>query len=97
MFGRKPRTKVPEQVGRELDALRAQGANSVFFVDDNLIGNKRAAKDLLHFLINYQQRHGYSFRFGTEASLNLASDSELPDLFRQAGFAWVFLESNLRM
>lgn len=91
MFGRKPRTKTPEQIGRELDALRAQGATSAFFVDDNLIGNKKLAKQLLRYLVEYQRRHGYPFEFGTEASLNLAEDSELLGLFRDAGFAWVFL------
>lgn len=91
MFGRRPRTKTPEQIGRELDALRAQGASSAFFVDDNLIGNKKAAKQLLRFLVEYQCRHGYPFEFGTEASLNLADDPELLGLFRDAGFAWVFL------
>ena len=91
MFGRKPRTKAPEQIGRELDALRAQGAGSAFFVDDNLIGNKKLAKDLLRYLVDYQKRHGYPFEFGTEASLNLAEDPELLELFREAGFAWVFL------
>ncbi|MDT8321086.1 MAG: radical SAM protein [Xanthomonadales bacterium] len=91
MFGRKPRTKTPEQIGRELDALRAQGATSAFFVDDNLIGNKKLAKQLLHYLVDYQRRHDYPFEFGTEASLNLAEDRELLELFHDAGFAWVFL------
>jgi radical SAM superfamily enzyme YgiQ (UPF0313 family) len=91
MFGRKPRTKTPQQVGRELDALRAEGARSAFFVDDNLIGNRKAAKELLRYLVDYQQRHGHLFEFGTEASLNLADDPELLNLFREAGFAWVFL------
>jgi radical SAM superfamily enzyme YgiQ (UPF0313 family) len=91
MFGRKPRTKSPEQIGRELDALRARGANSAFFVDDNLIGHKKLAKELLRYLIDYQKRHGYPFEFGTEASLNLAQDREMMELFRDAGFAWVFL------
>jgi len=91
MFGRKPRTKTPAQIGRELDALRAQGARSAFFVDDNLIGNKKVAKELLRYLVDYQKRHGYPFKFGTEASLNLAEDPELLGLFRDAGFAWVFL------
>ena len=50
MFGRKPRTKSCEQVGRELDALRALGARNVFFVDDNFIGDKNVAKDLLRYL-----------------------------------------------
>lgn len=91
MFGRKPRTKSLEQVERELDALRLLGARNVFFVDDNLIGNKRLAKELLYFLRDYQERHGYRFQFGTEASLNLAHDKELLEAFRAAGMSWVFI------
>jgi hypothetical protein len=91
MFGRKPRVKPLEQVGRELDALRAQGIVRVFFVDDNLIGNRPACKSLLRFLKDYQARHNYRFSFGTEASLNMAQDTELLELLRDAGFGWVFI------
>ncbi len=91
MFGRKPRWKSCEQVGRELDELRARGVHNVFFVDDNLIGNKKAAKTLLRFLAQYQDRHGYRFAFGTEASINLSQDEELLRLFREANFTWVFI------
>jgi radical SAM superfamily enzyme YgiQ (UPF0313 family) len=91
MFGRKPRTKSPSQIGTELDLLRRLGVHSVFFVDDNLIGDKRAAKELLRFLEEYQRQHDYRFNFGTEASVNLAQDDELLRLFRSAGFSWVFL------
>jgi radical SAM superfamily enzyme YgiQ (UPF0313 family) len=91
MFGRKPRTKTTAQVGRELDALRRLGARSAFFVDDNLIGNKPAAKELLRYLAAYQREHRYQFHFGTEASLNLAQDPELLELFRAAHFGWVFI------
>ena len=91
MFGRKPRTKTPEQIGRELDALRRYGARSVFFVDDNMIGNKKKAKEMLAYLAEYQQRYGYPFSFGTEVSLNLAQDEELLALFKAAQFNWVFI------
>lgn len=91
MFGRRPRMKSVEQIGRELDALRAQGARQVFFVDDNLIGNRAQAKGLLRFLADYQQRHRVRFGFGTEASLNLAQDEELMRLMHQANFGWVFI------
>jgi radical SAM superfamily enzyme YgiQ (UPF0313 family) len=91
MFGRKPRYKAAEAIGRELDALRAQGARKVFFVDDNFIGNKPRAKETLRYLAAYQQRNGRDMRFGTEASLNLADDPELLALFRAAGFEWAFL------
>ena len=91
MFGRKPRYKPVAAIERELDALRRQGARKVFFVDDNFIGNKPKAKETLRFLAAYQERHGHTMRFGTEASLNLADDPELLRLFRAAGFEWAFL------
>jgi hypothetical protein len=63
----------------------------VFFVDDNLIGNRAVAKALLRALIDYQARHRYKFHFGTEASINLAQDPELLALMRDANFGWVFV------
>ncbi len=91
MFGRKPRHKRLEQIASELDALRALGVHKVFFVDDNLIGNRAVAKQLLRFLADYQARHRYNFIFGTETSLNLAEDTELMQLMRTAGFRWTFI------
>jgi hypothetical protein len=91
MFGRRPRVKPLEQVGRELDALRQAGIRHVFFVDDNLIGHRPQAKALLRFLQNYQETHHHSFSFGTEVSLDLAQDRELLELFRAANFGWVFV------
>jgi len=91
MFGRRPRTKPLEQIGRELDELRKLNVHNVFFVDDNLIGDPKAAKRLLRYLIEYQRSHNYGFRFGTEASLNMAEDPELLDLLCEAQFDWVFV------
>ncbi len=91
LFGRRPRTKAPEQVERELDALRLAGATNVFFVDDNLIGHQPRARVLLTQLRDYQRRHGYPFSLGTEASVNLAADPALLERFGDAGFRWVFL------
>src|SRR5213592_847248 len=91
MFGRKPRTKTPEQICHELDVLRERNVRNVFFVDDNFIGNKPLARELLRALAAYQQEHDYKFRFGTEASLNLAQDEELMRLLREANFQWVFI------
>jgi radical SAM superfamily enzyme YgiQ (UPF0313 family) len=91
MFGRKPRWKSPEQIGLELDELRKRNIRDAFFVDDNFIGNRKAAKTLLKYLKDYQERHGYRFIFGTEVSLNVAQDDELLRLFREGNFAWVFI------
>ncbi len=91
MFGRRPRTKSLEQIGAELDEIRKLKPREVFFVDDNLTGNKKAAKELLRFLGDYQKKHHYPFNFGTETSLNIADDDELLELFREANFEWVFI------
>jgi radical SAM superfamily enzyme YgiQ (UPF0313 family) len=91
MFGRKPRFKTVAQIERELDALRAAGARNAFFVDDNLIGNRPAARALLAFLARYQRQHGYPLRFGTELTLNVAQDDALLQALREAGFMWVFI------
>lgn len=92
LFGRKPRTKTPEQMLKELDALYDAGWRSgVFIVDDNFIGNKKKVKELLHEVIKWQKEHDYPFTFLTEASVNLADDEELMDLMSAANFNKVFL------
>jgi radical SAM superfamily enzyme YgiQ (UPF0313 family) len=91
MFGRKPRTKSTAQIGRELEALRREGARRVFFVDDNMIGNKKKAKELLAFIADYQAVNRRPFVFGTEVSINLAQDEDLMAMMRVAGFSWVFI------
>lgn len=91
MFGRKPRTKSQEQIGKELDVLKSMGVKNIFFVDDNFIGNKKVAKELLKYLVNYQQENKITFNFGTEVSMDLSSDEELLKLMREANFEWVFI------
>ncbi|MDF2235860.1 B12-binding domain-containing radical SAM protein [Albimonas sp. CAU 1670] len=92
LFGRKPRTKTPAQVLAELDMLHALGwRGHVDFVDDNLIGNKKAVMAFLPHLIDWQRRHGHPFYFSTEGSLNLADDPKFLALLRDAGFFAVFV------
>ena len=90
-FGRRPRLKHSEQVIAELEALRAVGHESVFVVDDNLIGNKKAIKVVLRDLIDWQVANGYPLMFFTEASLDLADDAELMQMMCEANFVSVFI------
>jgi radical SAM superfamily enzyme YgiQ (UPF0313 family) len=84
--------KAVAQVLAELDQLRAAGWNdTVFLVDDNFIGNKARAKELLKALAEWRREHEVRFSFLTEASLNLADDTELMQLMQDAGFKAVFL------
>ena len=91
IFGRKPRIKTPEQVIAEIDAQYKQGARLIFLVDDNFIGNKKAAKTILRAIIEWQHKHGYPLAFSTEASLDLAEDDELMQLMTEAGLVVVFI------
>ncbi len=90
-FGRKPRIKTSAQVIAELEAMLAEKANIVFVVDDNLIGNKKAIKDVLRDIIAWQHKKGYPLTFFTEASIDLADDAELMDLLVEANFLSVFI------
>jgi radical SAM superfamily enzyme YgiQ (UPF0313 family) len=92
LFGRVPRSKAPEQLVGELDALYALGYRGhVDLVDDNFIGKKKEAKRLLPLLRSWQDAHGWPFEFSTEASINLADDDELLKLMQGAGFFAVFV------
>ncbi|MDR3671334.1 MAG: radical SAM protein [Holophaga sp.] len=92
LFGRRPRTKSPAQLLRELEVLYQGGwRGSLFLVDDNFIGNRKEVKALLPQLIAWQRERGHPFTLFTEASLDLASDDELMDLMVAAGFDMVFM------
>jgi hopanoid C-2 methylase len=90
LYGRNPRLKTPRQVLAELDLIARAGATSVYFVDDNFIGNQKAALDLLPHLVQWQARNRYPLRFACEATLNLAKNERVLELMREAGFVTVF-------
>ncbi len=92
LFGHMPRVKTSIQVIKELDDLYQRGwRESVFFVDDNFMGNKRQLKeDLLPAIITWRQGKK-GMPFNTEISMNLADDVELMDLMVLAGFDTVFV------
>jgi radical SAM superfamily enzyme YgiQ (UPF0313 family) len=92
LLGHRPRLKTAGQIIRELDGLYQLGwRESVFFVDDNLIGNKKVLKEsLLPALIEWR-KDKVGMTFHTEASINLADDEELMSLMVKAGFNMVFI------
>ncbi len=92
LYGRVPRTKTSAQMLAELEALYQLGYRGhVDFVDDNLIGNKKAVKAFLPDLKAWLQAHDYPFEFTTEASINLADDAELLRLMNEANFVGIFV------
>ena len=93
LYGRQPRLKTPEQLIAELDAMLAlpERPHTIYFVDDNFIGNKKAAREMLPHLVTWQKQHGYPFTFACEATLNLAKQTEVLALMREAAFLTVFV------
>ena len=92
MLGHKVRTKTPQQVLDELQILYDLGwRRTVFFVDDNFIGNVAKAKRLLKELLSWSEARGRPFEFYTQASVNLASETEALELMSQCDFCRVFL------
>jgi radical SAM superfamily enzyme YgiQ (UPF0313 family) len=92
LFGHRPRTKTTEQIIAELNKLHSLGwRGSAFFVDDNLIGNKKHLKsELLPALIEWQRGKGYA-TFNCQLSINLTDDEQLMRMMAEAGFDTVFV------
>jgi radical SAM superfamily enzyme YgiQ (UPF0313 family) len=93
LYGRQPRLKTPEQITAELDAMLARPGYPpvVYFVDDNFIGNRKAAREMLPHLIAWQRKNAYPLRFACEATLNLAKQTEILSHMREAQFHLVFV------
>jgi len=93
LYGRQPRYKTPEQITAELDAMCAQAGHppSVYFVDDNFIGNRKAAREMLPHVVAWQKKRGYPLQFACEATLNIAKQAEVLSLMREAAFVGIFV------
>ncbi len=91
LYGRQPRLKEPKQILAELDALLARGPfGAVYFVDDNFIANRKAARELMPHLIAWQKERGYPVHFAFEATLNIANLPDLLAMMREAYFCTIF-------
>jgi radical SAM superfamily enzyme YgiQ (UPF0313 family) len=91
MYGRKMRYKPVEQVIGEVKAWHRQGVLQVFFADDNFVGNRAYAKELLRALAAWNARQRRPLSFYTQASIDMVRDDELLGLLRDANFISVFI------
>src|SRR5207245_6409751 len=93
LYGRQPRMKSPQQLISELDCIISQKVYpaTLYFVDDNFIGNRKATREMLPHLIEWQKKHGYPFSFACEATLNIARQTRILELMREARFDTVFV------
>ena len=92
LYGRVPRAKTNSQMLAELDELYRLGYRGhVDFVDDNLIGNKKAVRTFMPELKAWLEKNDYPFEFTTEASVNLADDHDFLRAMSEANFVGVFV------
>lgn len=92
LYGRQPRLKTPQQIIAELDAMRRQPhPPAVYFVDDNFIGNRKATREMLPHLVAWQKQHNYPLQFACEATLNIAKQTGILALMREAYFKGLFV------
>ena len=91
LFGRKVRFKSVPQVIAEIREAAKQKIDAFFFTDDNFIGNKAYAKELLRAIIEFNTTASTPFEYMTQVSINLAKDDELLELMHKANFTKVFI------
>jgi radical SAM superfamily enzyme YgiQ (UPF0313 family) len=89
MYGRTIRFFPLGRVIEDLHGLKARGTHGVFFVDDNITLDVRRLKTLCGLIVRENLQTMF---YVMQASVSgIASDPELPELLRRAGFRWVFL------
>ncbi len=92
LYGRKPRYKKPEQVIGEMEALFRLGYRGIVFIaDDNFIGVRARALDILGAVTAWQEDRGEPLAFLTQGSVNLGDDIEMIDAMTAANFGHVFI------
>ena len=86
LFGHQPRLKESDKMIEELEAIYKLGfRGSIFYVDDNFIGNRKKIKERLPKIIKFQKKYGYPFALYTQTDISLALDDVL-----DADNEWLF-------
>ena len=85
-FGAKFRTR---PVGEVIDEIKGFDTRHFFFLDDNIVGHPRYAKELFRALIPLKRT------WGSQAAITIARDPELLELYAKCGgrYAFIGLES----
>src|SRR5205085_1703196 len=83
--------KPVEQVLQEVQAWADRGATYLFFADDNFVGHRAYAKELLRALIRWNGKRAKPLSFHTQASIDMVRDDDLLGLLRDANFYSVFV------
>lgn len=89
--GRRYRTKSIAQILQELQNALNIGARTVFFSDDNFLGNKGFTQELLASVIAWNVKQSRPLSFSTQITVQVADDDELLKMFADARFSVLFL------
>jgi radical SAM superfamily enzyme YgiQ (UPF0313 family) len=81
-FGRRFRTRPIAEV---IDEIRGFDTKDFFFVDDNIIGKVKYAKELFRALMPLKRT------WGGQATIHIAKDPELLSLYARSGGKYVFI------
>jgi len=86
LFGRKTRYKRIDTVLEEVANLQRLGMRRIFFCDDNFIGQRERARDLVVALIELNKSFDRPVSFRTQVSIDLAKDEALLKLMADCNF-----------
>jgi radical SAM superfamily enzyme YgiQ (UPF0313 family) len=89
--GRRYRTKSVDQIMTEVENAQALGARTVFFSDDNFLGNEAFTRTLLERLVEWNSAREHPLSFATQITMQVADDDQLLRLFADARFSVLFL------
>ncbi|MFQ5459063.1 MAG: DUF4070 domain-containing protein, partial [Myxococcota bacterium] len=91
LYGRKVRSKPIAQVAEELAYLDRIGAERLYVVDDNFIGNQKYAVELCEAFVDIRKKQKRPFVFSCQATVNITKKPELIRLLHDAGCRSVFV------
>jgi len=91
LYGRRARHKPIPQVLEEIEALERLGMSTVFFADDEFIGDPRYTKELLRALVPLNNSFARPLSYSTQLTMNLSRDEEMLALMADANFDLVFI------
>ncbi len=91
IFGRQARHKSVDQVLEEVRRLERLGVQRIYFCDDNFIGNRKYAKDLVRALIPLNRSFRRPVAFHAQLTLNVARDDEMLGLMAETPFPGIFI------
>ena len=91
LFGRRPRHKLVQTVLEEVRTLQGLGVRSMIFSDDEFIGDRRYAKELLRELVPLNRSFPRPLSFATQLTLNVSKSPELLELLTDANFDMLFV------